>query len=213
MYPSFDGTLLREGVNETFNTIRSATNATTVDTTNTAYSVSYLATSTTSNQFYRLIRSIFVFDTSSLGSGATVTSATLSLYTNTAVVGYAKGDPYPGPPTIGSSNTVVVAASPASDTALQASDYSTLGSTAFGSISWAAWSAVANAENVIALNASGLAAINRTGNTRLGTTIEWDRSGSFTGTWASFTPSFVVANSRNVAGTSYDPKLVINYLR
>lgn len=155
--------------------------------------------STTSNQFKTLRRGIFVFDTSSLTSGATISAATLSFACSLQTNG------------LGSTDLHVCASTPASDTALANADYSQLGSTSFGSLAYASWVVDSATYNSISLNASGISNISKTGNSRFGTRLAWDINGSFTGTWASSGQTRYFLNTFAGGGTTSGPKLVVTY--
>src|SRR5690554_3011578 len=115
-----DGSVGRAGFNQTFSNIRSgAGNSSGVSL---GVDAIVLTASTTTNQFQSLWRVIICFDTSSLPEDAIITSATLRLYGATK-----EGE-------LGTTSLDVVSASPSSTSNLVDSDYSTLGTTLFGSI-------------------------------------------------------------------------------
>ena len=165
--PSLAGSVNRLSVNQTFANIRSGA-GTAVDSSVLS---AFLFSSSTTNQFQGLGRSIVLFDTSSIPSGATIVSASISA-TGSARVS-----------TLGTTDIVAVSSNPASTSALAASDYSTLGTTSFGSISSASF--LPTGINVFTLNASGLSNITKNGISKFGFVLDWDRSGTFSGTWAS----------------------------
>lgn len=153
-----------------------------------------------STDTWRLLRrSIMLFDTSALTSGATISAATLSLY------GTAKLDDLSATPT-----TNIYSSAPASDTTLADGDFNSLGSTAFATaITYASWSTVAY--NDFTLNASGLAGISKTGITKMGTrNPEYDVADS-SPTWADSVTSYTEHSSSDHTGTTQDPKMVITY--
>lgn len=142
-----------------------------------------LAASTTTDQFATIVRGFILFDTSSL-SGATVSSATLKLNVESKSTD------------LGDVDVHVVSANPASNTALAASDHSTVGSTSFGSVNTSVLTAGQTVE--ITLNASGIAAINTSGVTKFALRNAWDLNGVFDGTWvsgASTSPVFYDADN------------------
>jgi len=114
--------------------------------------------SSTNNQFASNFRNAFLFDTSSIGAGATISSGYFKGY------GSSKSDGLSATPTIN-----IYASNPASDTAMAAGDYDSFGSTAFcdTAITYAGWSTAGY--NQFNLNSSGIAAVAATGITKLGT--------------------------------------------
>lgn len=193
-----DGSVYRDGVDEAFSSLRSyASGSTYSDQTSTTGPIARLGASTTTGNFQNLYRGLFLFDTSSLTSEANVTAAVLSLY------GYSKWNG------LGSETLAIVSSSPSSNTLLAATDYSNLGSTSFGSVSYSSYST--SAYNDISLNASGVSNVSKTGVSKFGTRGEWDRGGTFSGTWVSGDQSSFGAYFADQSGTSQDPKLVITY--
>lgn len=191
-----DGRVAREGVDETFATIRAG--AGTFQGQAATPQAIRLTGSTTANQFQICGRFICLFDTSPLGAGATLASATLSLYgVNTPSNG------------LGDSDMHICASSPAADNALVTSDYGQLQNTSFGSFVWASFTV--SAYNDIGLNASGLSNVSLTGISKFGAQLAWDINASFTGVWASAASTFLSFASADAAGTANDPKLVVTY--
>jgi len=192
---SVDGNVGRSGVDETFSTIRNgAGNLTNAATTDRDCPM-YLATPTT-NQYQYLERFVCLFDTHTLGGG-NVISATLSIYSTTKT-----ND-------LGADNVDIVSSSPASNTALTATDYNIAnwGTTLFAT-GIALSSIATNAYNNYTLNASGIAHINTTGVSKFGSRLGKDISGS-SPTWASGkrnAPHFVHSDNG-----SNKPKLVVTY--
>jgi len=196
------GYVRRNGVNESLTTIRAGAGT-------TAYGYDdfisfYLETdvSNTSNNFYANYRALVGFDTSSIGSSATISSATNSLYGGSAYNEFATANP----------DYYTVDGTPNSESAFSTADYAQAryGATSFGSIANGGWSS--GVYNDISLNASGIASINKTGNSFFGWLTSWDFNNSFTGTWA-VTKRGGINNARGVnqAGDSTDPKLVVVY--
>ena len=141
-------------------------------------------------------RGIFSFDLSSIPAGATITSATLSLYV-TAKASGAGG-------AVG-----ITSASPASTTALAATDFGSFGSTEYATrINFSA--ATTSAYNDFALNAAGLAYLE----SKIGTFAGFGVRGSFD--LDNSAPGTTVYSQWSVrtseqSGTSQDPKLLISY--
>lgn len=152
---------------------------------------------TYANKYY-VGRGIFLFDTSALGSSATLSSATFSLYITTTQAEHGTG------------GVALVASTPASNTSLTTDDYDQLGSTRFATdlntstISTGAY-------NTWTLNSSGLAAINKIGVTKLGVRMADDLDN----TPPSVTPGLklegIVSFMAEQSGTSQDPKLTVTY--
>ncbi len=191
---TISGNVQRHSVDETFSNIRTGAGVT-VDYNELRAD---LQSTLISNQYQLLHRSIMTFDTSALTVGATISSAVLSLW------GIAQASEN------GETDLHVVAAGPASNNALVAADYSTMGSTGFGSLVYGSF--VAGAYNDITLNSDGRAAISKNGITKLGLVLAWDLAASFSGIWASQGATrFRLNSSLTFAGTTRDPKLVITY--
>lgn len=135
-------------------------------------------------QWRSLRRAVFVFDTSSIDDGATITSATMSLYgaaTTQDTLGIS--------PKVG-----VFSSSPASNTDVAAGDFDSLGTTLLSNkIAASAWNA--SGWNTFTLNASGIAEISKNGVTKLGTReTEYDA--------ANVEPAFVANKEAKVTAQS-----------
>lgn len=164
-----------------------------------------------SGQFYRMIgsvtadtfgildRSIYTFDTSPLGAGATISAATISFYGSSVRTDAA------------SPTAQVVAATPAANNALANADYGQLGSTAFSTaIAAGSWST--SAYNDFALNTNGKANISKTGVSGFGG-IEgaYDLTGTDPGDLTNGGTDYANCYNADQAGTTNDPKLVVTY--
>lgn len=154
----------------------------------------------TTNTWRYIRRSIFLFDTSSLGSSVTVDSAVLSLKGNGT-----KTDGLAITP-----NCNIYSANPASNTALANSDYSTLGTTAYATA--VAYSSLStSAYTDFTFNATGIANVSKTGVSKFGA-----RNGNYDAdnvepTWSSGASSRWTVIQADWAGTASDPKLVVTY--
>lgn len=149
-----------------------------------------------SSQWRNLRRSFFLFNTSALGSEATISAATFSFYQ------YSMGVTDFGTTTIN-----LVASTPASNTGLVADDYDQLGTTSFGTKS-----GTSSGYNGITLNASGISNISKTGISKFGCRSEWDRADSRP-TWEKnliSSESCYFADD-TTANNGKDPKLVVTY--
>lgn len=195
---SVDGEVTRGGVDETFSVIRNGAGTVIDDTASTAVT-GFLRAAATASQYATLERGIFVFDTSAIPDADSVSSVTLSLY------GFNKSDG------LGTPNLVVVSATTASNTALVASDFAIagFGVTSYSSITYATFSITAY--NNLGLNAAGLANISRTSVSKFGTMLSWDFDNSFTGVWGANLVSFFQVLAADTAGTTTDPKLVVEH--
>lgn len=141
---------------------------------------------------YYIRRPIVLFNTSDLGAGATITSATLSIY---CVIDGGTGN-------ADSDSINIVSSDPASNTSLAVGDHDSFGTTSFGSITIPTST---SEYKVITLNASGLAAISKTGITKFGLITGRDISDTAP------TGLNQVIMYFSERGTDYRPKLTIEY--
>ena len=153
---------------------------------------------TNTDKWDAFYRNILTFDTSALTSGASISSATFSLWPTTINDGLSPAG-----------SVALVSSNPASDNNIVSGDYDSFGTTSFATaLALAAMST--GAYEVWTLNASGLAAISKTGITKFGTRTEADRSDTEP-TWNSASQQMLIASMSDEAGTTQDPKLVITY--
>lgn len=207
-YPAFgavspvDGRVFRDGVSESFATIR-AGNGTGAQDLTTENQVTGLRSTGTVNEYQTIHRSVFGFDTSSIPDTDIISAATISVASA-------------GAHEVGNGNDqvdVVSASGLASPSSLTAADYQN----AFGTTRFAtgklisSLSSTAGVYNDWALNATGIAAINKTTNTFLGMRGKWDVDNSFTGTWASNAYTLFYGRYADYTGTASDPKLVVEH--
>lgn len=193
---SVDGFTQRGDISESFSTIRSGAGTFSSDTSS-PISFFKLQASTTSNEYKTQTRSIYTFDTSPLGASATIDSAIMSLF------GTAKFSD------LGTTPITIVSSTPASDNEIIDADYSQRGSTSFSTISFAAFST--SSYNDFTLNSSGESNISLTGVSKFAAISEWDFDDFFDGTWSSEDRTEMQGRSSDHAGTSEDPKLVIEF--
>lgn len=150
------------------------------------------------NQWVLLRRGIALFDTSSLGDTDTISAAVLSFKS------YGKSDPLGSTP-----DATIVSSAPASDTALAAGDYDSLGTTEFASrITYASWSG--SGYNDFTLNASGISAISKTGVSKFGLINGNHDLDNSSPTWA-WNSSDLDIYSVDHSGTTNGPKLVVTH--
>lgn len=116
----------------------------------------YLSSAASEDDWRWLIRSILVFDTSTL-AGKTISNAWLRLHCDSKVMEESRG----------AFEVNIYSAAPANEASLAAGDFDSLGTTQFATdIAYA--TIVDDKYNVFVLNASGKAAISKTANTVLG---------------------------------------------
>ena len=193
---SVDGTVGRTGVDEPWGTIRAGAGTYANDTLTTTELFNFDSAATT-NQWYKIMRGIWLFDTSELDDGDVVDSATLSFY------GSSKADQNSYVPDVN-----VYASTPASNTALVAGDYGNTGSTAFSTaITYANFSTTSY--NDFVLNASGLAGISKTGISKFSTRNANYDVANVAPSWAFNAGAQFITISADTAGTTQDPKLVV----
>jgi hypothetical protein len=156
----------------------------------------------TLNLFNDLTRSIFLFDTSSLTSGAIISSVIMSIF------GSGKLDNMSITP-----NIDVYTSTPASNTVLANSDFQQFGSTSqTGSpITYTGWSTTGY--NDFTFNATGISNVSKTSISKFGCrNANYDVS-TTQPTWASNSTSRLQGNfSDGTTSTSPDPKLVVTYI-
>ena len=146
---------------------------------------------------------LYLFDTSSLGAGSTILGAVESLYWNTTGAGWLFNLPY--------ASFTVVSSSPASNTVINFGDIATLGTVPFCDTPLPI-NSVSLGYNSWAFNMAGLAAISKIGITKTAIRdVNYDLADvppSDGGSWFSAQVGF-----SSVPGTSFDPRLVITYMR
>ncbi len=197
-----DGRVYRQGVNESFASIRTGIGTTSEVTVANGYI--WLEASATSNQFSSLRRYIGMFDTSSL-SNTYIQTATFSLngaMTKINTLGLSDSEAGAG----------ITSVNPASTSNLVAADYNIAnwGATKYATdIGFSAWSNTAY--NDFVFNSSGLASINKAGITKLGCRLAIDIDNG-SPAWISLATSRLGLSFADQAGTTQDPKLVVTYV-
>ena len=147
---------------------------------------------------WNVSRIIWLFDTSSLGSTAIISAATLSVMWQSSS---SNGD---------SESAVIVSASPASNTAITTADFdkNLFGTTAFSTITYAAIiTAGVDVYTDWVLNASGITNISKTGVSKFGGRPLGDINNT-TPAGRNYIDQWYSADN---TGTTKDPKLVITY--
>lgn len=195
-----DGIAFRNATNESWATITAGA-GTGNNSTSTSGNIISITSDATLDRYSQLIRAIYLFDTSSLTSGVTVTAAVLSIF------GSSKADNLAITPDID-----IYTSTPATNTDIANSDYSQVGSTSqTGSpITYAAWNTAAY--NDFTLNATGISNVSKTSVSKFGArNANYDVSG-VAPTWTVSTFSNIRGNYADNAGTTNDPKLTVTYL-
>lgn len=193
-----DGRVGRGGVDETFAAIRSnAGNGASV--TEAGSSFPYVGASATQDQWVGMHRSIFCFDTSSIGAGQDIISALLHLWGNNK--GTNLGETGLG--------VEITAVSPANFDDLEIADYGQFGGTSFATMVYATWTLAQY--NVFTLDGNGRDQIDPNSITAYGEMNSWDFNGNFTGVWANGGAAYMGVTFADAVGTDNDPKLVVTY--
>lgn len=193
-----DGQQNRTGVNETYSNIRTGAGNNSSNSSQSTDCITIIASATV-NQFQRMTRSRYSFDSSVVGSD-NIDSSTLSIYATGADedldaedIGIVSNNPV-------NANDVVDA-----DYA-----YTRYGTTDFATrVLTGNWGT--NEYEDFSLNASGIANINKSGVSSFGIRSGWDIDNSFGGTWSSGLFNAYGNHFADFTGTSTDPKLVIEH--
>jgi len=193
-----DGYVSEWDVNTSFATVRSASGNIGIDSTTTA---PIQFNTKIAPNWKAIIRCILLFDTSALTDSSVISAATLSVFCSS------KQDNL-------NLNTFfainVYTSAPASNTALAAGDYDSLGATELSS-SIAYYNVQTSQYNDWSLNATGLAAINKTGITKLALREAYFDAGGNTPSHNTNNESTDVSLYMAEQGTGFKPKLVITY--
>ena len=190
-----------DGTNTTWATVRSATGNAFSDASQFMVLAGWL-TGTASNTYQNIYRYICLFDTSSLTSSASISSAILSVF------GRGKED--------GGSNANVIfnvySSNPASNTGLANGDFSTLGSTSYATdVTYASFDGTNTVYTDFTLNSTGIAAVSKTSISKFGVREKTYDVGNVAPTWVNgnFTRALIFG-AEETSG-SKDPKLVVTY--
>ena len=164
-----DGEVQRASVDESFATI--CAGAGTVLSDNEASNTIGLQASSTTNQFGMLSRAFFSFQTIlTLPATNTITNVALLLF-QAGILGS----------NLGSVTFNIVSASPAAPNTIVTTDFTTCGTTIFGSYTG---TALISENYLFIFNTNGINALNLSGITSFGGRTTWDITGTFTGSWA-----------------------------
>ncbi|MBW2644596.1 MAG: hypothetical protein JRE23_00200 [Deltaproteobacteria bacterium] len=195
-----DGYVGRTSGGESFNDLRSNA-GTLANVTDIWGPIASLKGGTTSDEFTRIDRGVFLFDTSILDTDATINSATVSLYGDYKENSLGLSDAEAG--------LALVGAAPADDDALVAADYQSLGAVRYSSdIPFSSFDDFDY--NDFVLNAAGLAAISKTGLSRFGTYLAMDLDGG-TPSWVSSAITELWVKFVDIGFPATYPKLVVDW--
>ena len=193
---SVDGRVGRDPVNQTWADIRSGAGNSSND--DTADISAFTRSTTTTDQYETLFRSIMGFDVSSITDTDNVDSATIIL------LGTFESDAY------SLTGCNIGGATPASNTAIVDADYGNVGTTEFSAAkTFTDWNNAG--DNTFTLNASGLSNISLTVTSNFSFQLQNDISNSLP-TW-SVTPNDagMQAQDADAAGTDDDPLLTVEH--
>lgn len=197
---SVDGSAARNGVNETWGTIRAGAGNTS-DDVNTGQRIFWIKASATTSQWANLARFFTLFDTSMLKAGASIYAAVLSIWSTATNDGLGVAP-----------DLDIYAATPASNTAIVDADFSQVGSTSLSTAALAIGSWVTNAYNPWSLSAAGIAAaISLTGISKIGFRNANYDVANVMPTWSSGLDSYVLVESAEALASTNDPKLELTW--
>lgn len=197
VYAIHDG-YLSEGTNANYTTLRNDVgDSAFTNLTGDYYGVA-IAASSTSGEFTYLIRAMYTFNTSSIDSESTISSANISLY----IVRKGKD--------LGSPKFGITGGSPANTRSYVAGDYDSFGDTRYATD--IPYASISNEQyNVWDFNAAGLSAISKTGDTVVMCRDSWDIDNTFGGIWKSSSITYLLTRFSPYDGDQYDPKLTVVY--
>ena len=195
-----DGYVGRTSGGESFNDLRSNA-GTLANVTDGLGLAASLTAGTGTDEFTRMDRGVFLFDTSPIDDDGTVLSATVSLNFNYKDNGLGLSD--------SEAALALVGSSPDSDAALISSDYQSLAGVRYATdITYSSISI--SADNDFPLNGAGLAAISKTGISRFGTLFAIDLDGG-TPAWISSAITELGVYFRDVGFEAIFPRLVVEW--
>jgi len=193
----FDGRLLRDGDNSTWATIRAETTSNFNSDSDTTLNVQ-IRTTTTTNQYQRLYRILFGFTTSSISTD-TISSATFSVFAFLAQDFLSQS--------VALDHTIPNSTSGTTNTDFNTVDWDNTDN-ATARISMGSWD-IDDYQN-FTLNSTGIANIDKDGLAWFGLRGSSDIDNSAP-TWASDTSSRASFHTADYAGTTSDPKLVVEH--
>lgn len=166
----------------------------------TDYTFAYWSAAGTLNEWDTIARGIFLFDTTIIDTGSTVSAGSF--------IFYCPGKTAPADTDVTKRELRLASSAPASNTALTGTDYATLGNTSLGALAYS--SITASASNTITLNASGLTNVTKGGISKFGTRSGADQDDTAP-TWAGSDQYIVYGRFADYTGTSDDPTLRLTY--
>ena len=186
------------GSGETWSTIRSGAGTASIDNDPTFAVV--LNSATTTNKWGSFRRGIILFDTSALGDGDVIDSATIGFVITNVTDAFTDG-------------LTLTDSDPASNTALVPADYGTLGTTKLATDkTLASLTADSSTYNTYTLNTAGEDNISLTGVSKFGLRMTADNDDTEL-TWQSNSQSNVTyATSKEVLTSDKRPKLIVTHL-
>lgn len=201
-----DGYLARDSIDETWATIIAGAGTTALSGNGlgagTAIQiVAFRSSASINDRYVNLIRGIACFDTSSLTSSASISSAVLSVYGSNKIDDASK-----------TPNIDVYAATPASTTAIDSGDFQQIGSTSqTGSpISYASWNTAGY--NDFTFNATGRGNVSKTGVSKFGfRNANYDVAATTPNMGSGYLRAYLNGYYSGETGTTKDPKLVVTY--
>ena len=194
-----DGNAARQYSSESWSNLRDGAGNLAFDHLASSYGAYIYSASDDCSTWYSLYRSIYLFDTSSIGDSDTISSATFDIYVESAA-------------NLHGQSINMVSASPDSNTALASADYAVgdYGSTKYMDADVSVGSLTTSAYNTLTLNSSGLSNIDKTGVSKFSIRLADDIEDTVPGTCAIGASQFTVRFA-DYAGTSSDPILTITY--
>ena len=194
---SVDGYVSRGSVDETFSTLRSGV-GTGFQDSNTPIWVQ-IQSSATTNQWAAINRMIILFDTAALSDTDSINSATFSLYV------VSQENAFGGSPALD-----LVDSNPASNTGLANADYGNVGTVLQADAKL--FSDITSSQyNDWTLNSTGLSNISITSVSKFGMRIDGDVTNTAPMTWTSNNYQALQGSAADTAGTTQDPKLVVEH--
>lgn len=200
-----DGYVSNAPVATTWALLRAAASGTSFSVTDTDLYISGTLSFFGAGTYDLLRRAFTLFDTSSIGAGQAISSATWSYCArakrNNASVAEA------------TLNSQLVASTPAATDTLANGDFDQVGTVSFGpQVAYATVNVDSSTYNDVALNASGIANIDmiNANSTKFGSIADCDFTGIDPAASAAGV-SDIIGLSADTAGTSTDPKLVVVY--